>query len=80
MIGAGVIGILGFLMMLVFMRDTPQSQGFLLDKDSSSADSQSSSGKQTEDFNKAQKAVFEESRNLDFGFYQVHLCISADMR
>lgn len=28
MIGAGVIGLLGFLMMLAFMRDTPQSQGF----------------------------------------------------
>lgn len=32
MIGAGIIGILGFFMMLVFMRDTPQSQGFLLNK------------------------------------------------
>lgn len=32
MIGAGVIGLLGFLMMLAFMRDTPQSQGFLLDR------------------------------------------------
>ena len=30
MIGAGEIGLLGFLMMITFMRDTPQSQGFLL--------------------------------------------------
>ena len=59
MIGAGVIGVLGFLMMLVFMRDTPQSQGFLLDKVSSSVDSSSFSGAQTEDFNKAQKAVLK---------------------
>ena len=59
MIGAGIIGILGFFMMLVFMRDTPQSQGFLLNKNSSSVDSHSLSGKQTEDFNKAQKAVLK---------------------
>lgn len=59
MIGAGVIGILGFFMMLVFMRDTPQSQGFLLDKKSSPVDSHSSPAKQTEDFNKAQKAVLK---------------------
>lgn len=30
MIGAGGIGLLGFLMMITFMRDTPQSQGGLL--------------------------------------------------
>ena len=30
MIGAGIIGTLGFFMLLFFMRDTPQSQGFLL--------------------------------------------------
>ena len=41
------------------MRDTPQSQGFLLNKNSSSVDSHSLSGKQTEDFNKAQKAVLK---------------------
>ena len=58
MIGAGVIGLLGFLMMLAFMRDTPQSQGFLLDRRGTS-DAHSVSGKQTEEFNKAQKAVLK---------------------
>ena len=58
MIGAGVIGLLGFLMMLAFMRDTPQSQGFLLDRWGTS-DAHSVSGKQTEEFNKAQKAVLK---------------------
>ena len=58
MIGAGVIGLLGFLMMLAFMRDTPQSQGFLLDRWGTS-DAHSVSGKQTEEFNKAQTAVLK---------------------
>lgn len=55
MIGAGVIGLLGFLMMATFMRDTPQSQGFLLDKETvkDSGDAK----KQSAEFSRAQKAV-----------------------
>lgn len=56
MIGAGVIGLLGFLMMLTFMRDTPQSQGFLLDTKATVQDS-AIPQKQSDDFNRAQKAV-----------------------
>lgn len=55
MIGAGIIGVLGFFMLLLFMRDTPQSQGYLLDYDN--AASQVSATAQKEDFNKAQSAV-----------------------
>lgn len=55
MIGAGIIGILGFGMLLLFMRDTPQSQGFLLNQDTATAEK--SKKVETEDFNKAQKAV-----------------------
>lgn len=55
MIGAGIIGLIGVVMLLLFMRDTPQSQGFLLGETNTAATAQ---GKpQTEDFNKAQKAV-----------------------
>ncbi len=55
MLGAGVLGLLGFGMLLLFMRDTPQSQGFLLnEKGASTAGSEKA---QTDDFNKAQKAV-----------------------
>ncbi len=55
MLGAGVIGLLGFGMLLLFMRDTPQSQGFLLnEKGASTAATEKG---RTEDFNKAQKAV-----------------------
>ncbi len=53
MIGAGVIGLLGFGMMLTFMRDTPQSQGFLLSEKAYVH----SKEKQSEEFNRAQKAV-----------------------
>ncbi len=53
MIGAGVIGLLGFGMMLTFMRDTPQSQGFLLSEKAYAH----SKEKQSEEFNRAQKAV-----------------------
>lgn len=66
MIGAGVIGILGFVMMQVFMRDTPQSQGFLLgNRETATSDhspsvaTHSPSGRQSDDFNKAQKAVLK---------------------
>lgn len=55
MIGAGIIGLLGFLMMIAFMRDTPQSQGFLLDKESPG--NPESIKEQSAEFNRAQKAV-----------------------
>lgn len=55
MIGAGIIGLVGFGMLLIFMRDTPQSMGFLLNQDT--ATSEPSKKVETEDFNKAQKAV-----------------------
>ncbi|MCM1451844.1 MAG: MFS transporter [Clostridium sp.] len=57
MIGAGIIGLLGFGMLLLFMRDTPQSQGYLLSqnvvKDTGDAK------KENNDFNIAQKAVLK---------------------
>ena len=49
MIGAGVIGLAGFGMLLLFMKDTPQSQGFLLNQ--KVADAASSKKVETEDFN-----------------------------
>ena len=57
MIGAGVIGLFGFGMLLLFMRDTPQSQGYLLDQ-SVVADTKSAKA-ESADFNKAQKAVLK---------------------
>ncbi len=57
MIGAGIIGILGFGMLLLFMRDTPQSLGFMLNLKTATAES--SKAAETEDFNKAQKAVLK---------------------
>ena len=54
MIGAGLIGLAGFGMLLLFMRDTPQRQGFLLNEAVTSPKSPKS---QSEDFNNAQKAV-----------------------
>lgn len=57
MIGAGIIGLLGFGMLILFMRDTPQSQGFLLQQNS--ATNEKYSKESTEDFNKAQKAVLK---------------------
>ncbi len=60
MIGAGVIGLLGVGMLLLFMRDTPQSQGFLLDEPDSAA-TKSNKKVETEDFNRAQKAVLRSS-------------------
>lgn len=55
MLGAGVIGLLGFGMLLLFMRDTPQSQGFLLCQNASAT--ASGAKERGDDFNKAQKAV-----------------------
>lgn len=57
MIGAGVIGLIGFAMLLIFMRDTPQSQGFLLDRTSTVDNKKGKTS--SEDFNKAQKAVLK---------------------
>lgn len=55
MIGAGIIGTLGFFMLYFFMRDTPQSQGFLLDKQ---PEVKATDNKPNDDvFKKAQKAV-----------------------
>lgn len=55
MLGAGLIGLLGFGMLLLFMKDTPQSEGFLLD--TSNVANTAKPKDTTEDFNKAQKAV-----------------------
>lgn len=57
MIGAGVIGLIGFAVLLIFMRDTPQSQGFLLDRTSTVDNKKGETS--SEDFNKAQKAVLK---------------------
>lgn len=57
MIGAGVIGLIGFAMLLIFMRDTPQSQGFLLDRTPTVDNKKGETS--SEDFNKAQKAVLK---------------------
>lgn len=56
MIGAGIIGMLGVGMLLLFMRDTPQSQGYLLDVPDTAATTTDTKAK-TEEFNRAQKAV-----------------------
>lgn len=56
MIGAGIIGLIGLIIVLLFMRDTPQSLGYNL----SDAKKETEKGERAEnkaDFNKAQKAV-----------------------
>lgn len=57
MIGAGIIGLLGFGLLLLFMRDTPQSQGYLLDQNvvKNTADAKAENA----DFDDAQKAVLK---------------------
>lgn len=57
MIGAGIIGLAGFAMLLIFMRDTPQSLGYLLNQNTATAEK--SVKAETEDFNKAQKSVLK---------------------
>lgn len=57
MIGAGIIGIGGFCMLSVFMRDTPQSLGFLLRKGEMRV--AQSPEPPNEEFNRAQKAVLQ---------------------
>lgn len=54
LIGAGLVGLSGFALLWLFMRDTPQSQGYLLDKKQTES---SDKEQKTEDFNRAQKAV-----------------------
>ncbi|MDE6512180.1 MAG: MFS transporter [Muribaculaceae bacterium] len=55
MIGAGIIGLIGLVIVLLFMRDTPQSQGFLL-QETRVADAPDNKVEDAE-FNEAQKAV-----------------------
>lgn len=57
MLGAGIIGLLGFGMLLLFMRDTPQSQGYLLNHNvvADTTDTKT----ENKDFNKAQKEVLK---------------------
>lgn len=55
LIGAGVIGLLGFGIMMAFMRDTPQSKGYLLSKQTI----KDKPNKQSEEFNQAQKMVLK---------------------
>ena len=58
LVGAGIIGFVGFGMLQLFMRDTPQSQGFLLDKqEPAKADTPDES--QSEVTKKAQIAVLK---------------------
>lgn len=57
MIGAGLIGLIGFMMLLLFMKDTPQSQGFLINK--GEEEISHNSKKQDQDFNEAQMAVLK---------------------
>lgn len=56
-IGAGIIGLAGVLMVLLFMRDTPQSMGYLLDRPDAGGVGKESDALSTEDFNRAQKSV-----------------------
>ena len=74
MIAAGIIGLLGFFMMLTFMRDTPQSMGFLLDKSPvlNSIDDK----KQSEEFNRAQKAVLKNPAIWILAFSSAFMFIS----
>ena len=57
MIGAGLVGLVGFVMLLMFMRDTPQSMGFMLAEKTASADKNPK--EETEDYNKAQMMVLK---------------------
>ncbi|WP_295732137.1 MFS transporter [uncultured Muribaculum sp.] len=59
MIGAGAIGLCGFAMLLIFMRDTPQSLGFPdPEPPTAKTPTENATAKpDTADFNRAQKAV-----------------------
>ncbi|MCM1451312.1 MAG: MFS transporter [Clostridium sp.] len=56
LIGAGAVGLVGLALVLIFMRDTPQSQGFMLQGPDPGAEPAKA---QSEDFNKAQKQVLK---------------------
>ncbi len=56
MMGAGIIGFGGLVIVLLFMRDTPQSVGYLGPEDYKTT-TVSKEAPDTEDFNRAQKAV-----------------------
>lgn len=55
MIGAGLIGIIGLIIVLLFMRDTPQSLGYQLSE--AKQDAQKGKTENKVDYNRAQKAV-----------------------
>lgn len=55
--GAGIIGLIGLAIVLLFMRDTPQSCGFMLNRNMP-ADAPSAKA-ETQDFNKAQGMVLK---------------------
>lgn len=74
LIGAGIIGVLGYFMLLLFMRDTPQSQGYLLDRNDAAA--QTSPKEQKNDFNKAQKAVLRSKAIWILAFASAFMYIS----
>lgn len=57
MIGAGLVGMFGLLLILLFMRDTPQSMGFLLSE--RVAADEPNKKTQSEDYNKAQMMVLK---------------------
>ena len=54
-IGAGIVGFAGLVLVLLFMKDTPQSQGYLLNE--LPVNPGNTEKRQDQDFNKAQKAV-----------------------
>lgn len=56
MIGAGVVGLLGFLLLRYLMSDTPQSRGFLLHLETQDPEKEAMKG---EEFNQAQKSVLK---------------------
>lgn len=58
LLGAGVIGIVGFVMVSFLMKDTPQSEGYMLEKKVATVDKQASADKQSE-ISQAQKAVLK---------------------
>ena len=57
MLGAGVIGLCGFGMLLIFMRDTPQSLGFATPEPAGAKTPKADTKPDSADFNRAQKAV-----------------------
>lgn len=72
MIGAGLLGLFGFLIMVIFMEDTPQSLGYLMDK----AKSQDNKTKQSNEFNYAQKAVLRNPAIWILAFSSAFMYIS----